>query len=131
MFGCILNPAGIAQIVVGLSIFNSESYVPQRWHTTLLIWGFTVVPFLGSLYFRKMVDVLQTLGSICHIVFFVVCIALLAVLGKRSTPGFVFNTLTHDVSGWTNPGVAWGIGLLTVTLPLVGKHSDVRTPQQT
>ncbi|KAJ9667485.1 hypothetical protein H2201_002354 [Coniosporium apollinis] len=125
MFGCILNPAALAQIVVGLSVFNSESYVPQRWHTTLLIWGFTVVPFLGSLYFRKMVDVLETFGSICHIVFFVVCIAVLAVLGERSTPGFVFNTLTHDVSGWTDPGVAWGIGLLTVTLPLVGFDSVI------
>jgi hypothetical protein len=32
----------------------------------------------------------------------------------------VFNTLTHDISGWTNPGVAFGLGLLTMTFPITG-----------
>ncbi|KAI1842938.1 hypothetical protein JX266_010956 [Neoarthrinium moseri] len=41
-------------------------------------------------------------------------------MAQRSSARYVFQTLTHDVSGWTNPAVAWGIGLLTVTYPLTG-----------
>lgn len=41
-------------------------------------------------------------------------------MGKKSSVGFVFTTLTQDASGWTNPAIAWGLGLLTVTYPLTG-----------
>jgi choline transport protein len=41
-------------------------------------------------------------------------------LARRSTPDFVFNTLTTGQSGWTNPGVSWGLGLLTVTFAVSG-----------
>jgi len=48
--------------------------------------------------------------------------------------------LTHDVSGWSDPAVAWGIGLLTVTFPLSGfdgvlhmsdevKEAKIRVPR--
>lgn len=58
------------------------------------------------------------IGGICHTVFFIISVITLGVCARRSTTDFVFNTLTHDMSGWTDPAVAWGIGLLTVTFPI-------------
>lgn len=52
---------------------------------------------------------------------FTASIVTLVVLAEHSSIGYVFRTLTTDVSGWTNPPVAWGIGLLTVTYPLTGE----------
>ncbi|ORY19759.1 GABA permease [Clohesyomyces aquaticus] len=117
---CTSNPALISNIVVGLAIFNNPEYVPQRWHVTLIMWAITIFPFLGNFWFRKLLNPLEAVGAICHVVFFIVSIITLVVLAQRSTVEYVFHTLTHDVSGWTNPAVAWGIGLLTVTYPLTG-----------
>jgi amino acid transporter len=84
------------------------------------MWAITIFPFLGNFWFKKLLAPLEAVGAICHVVFFIVSIITLVVLAQRSTVDYVFNTLTHDASGWTNPVVAWGLGLLTVTYPLAG-----------
>jgi amino acid transporter len=114
------SPAYLASVVQGLVIFNYDSYAPQRWHTTLIMWGFIVLPVVWNLWFRRLLNTLEMIGGICHVVFFIVSVITLAILARRSTPDFVFNTLTNDLSGWTNPTVAWSIGLLTVAFPITG-----------
>ena len=104
-----------------LDNFNNPDYVPKRWHATLIMWAITIFPFMSNFWFRKLLRPLEALGAICHVVFFFASIITLAVLAEKSTVQYVFHTLTHDVSGWKNPAVAWGIGLLTVTYPLTGK----------
>lgn len=115
------SPAYLSNVVQGLVIFNYPAYVPQRWHATLIMWGFIVVPVVWNLWFRRLLNSLEMIGGICHVVFFICSVVTLAVLARRSTADYVFNTLTNDLSGWTNPAVAWGIGLLTVTFPISGK----------
>ena len=117
---CTSNPALISNIVVSLIGFNDKGYVPERWHATLIMWAMTMVPFVGNFWLPKFINALETAGAVCHVVFFVVSIATLAAMGEKSTAGYVFGTLTHDVSGWKQPAVAWGLGLLTVTYPLTG-----------
>lgn len=112
------SPAYLANVVQGLVIFNYDTYVPERWHGTLLMWGFILIPVIWNFYFRKMLNTLEMIGGVCHTVFFIISIITLSVCARRSTTEFVFNTLTHDMSGWTDPAVAWGIGLLTVTFPI-------------
>jgi hypothetical protein len=85
------------------------------------MWAFSLTVLTGNFWFRRILKVLQTIGAICHVVFFLVSMITLLVLARRSTPGFVFATLTHDLSGWNNPTVAWGIGLLTVTYSVAGE----------
>lgn len=117
---CTSNPALISNIIVGFASFNNPAYVTKRWHITLLMWSITVLPFLANFWFRKLLNPIQGVGAFCHIVFFFASIITLATLAQRSTNEYVFRTLTNDVSGWANPAVAWGIGLLTVTYPLTG-----------
>ena len=118
------SPAYLANLVEGLIIFNYESYVPHRWHGTLIMWGFIVVPVVWNFWFKKLLNPLEMVGGICHVIFFFVSVVILAVLAQHSTSEFVFSTLTHDVSGWTNPAVAWGIGLLTVTFPITSESEN-------
>ena len=114
------SPAFLANIVQGLAIFNYPEYTPQRWHGTLIMWGFILVPVLWNFYFRRMLNTLEMVGGVCHVVFFIVSVITLAVCARRSSSEFVWNTVTHDLSGWTNPTVAWGLGLLTVAFPVTG-----------
>lgn len=87
------------------------------------MWCATILPFVANLWFKKLFNPIQAVGAVCHIVFFFVSIITLLVLAERSTAAYVFGTLTHGSSGWTNPAIAWGIGLLTVTYPLTDKSS--------
>jgi hypothetical protein len=87
------------------------------------MWGFIIIPVVWNFWFRKLQNSLELIGGICHVIFFIVSIIVLAVLAQHSSSGFVFNTLTHDLSGWTNPAAAWSIGLLTVAFPITSESS--------
>ncbi|GKT58329.1 LPXTG-domain-containing protein [Colletotrichum tofieldiae] len=84
-----------------------------------------VLPFAFNLYFRKLLDVFEIIGGILHIVLFIAFISVLIAFGQRSSPEYVFRTLTSDVSGWNNPGASWGLGLLTVTFSVTGFDSVI------
>jgi amino acid transporter len=137
---CTSNPAAIANGIIALAVFNYPEYVPERWHITMTMWAAILLPFFCNFYFRKLVNPVETFGAISHVVLFIVSIVTLVTLAERSTAEFVFTTLTHDVSGWKNSAVSWGIGLLTVTFPLTGfdgvlhmsdevKRARVRVPR--
>jgi len=102
-------------------IFNNPNYNPASWHTAMIMWAFILIPLVFNLYFRKLLNTFETIGGILHVVFFIVTIITLAALAQRSTTDFVFKTLVTDVSGWTNPAVSFGIGLLTVVFPVAGE----------
>jgi hypothetical protein len=76
--------------------------------------AFILVPLHFNLYFRRVLNTLETIGSIVHVVFFIVTIITLSTLAEYSTTDYVFKTITTGISGWTNPGVSFGNGLLTV-----------------
>jgi choline transport protein len=94
------------------------------------MWGVIMIPFLFNLWFRQLLNVFELLGGVFHITFFIASIVTLAVLARHSTLDFVFNTLTTGQSGWTNPSVSWGIGLLTLVFAISGAqwHPTVHIP---
>ncbi|KAF9701300.1 hypothetical protein EKO04_000141 [Ascochyta lentis] len=101
----------------GLIIFNSPNYEPKAWHPTVFLIAFLIVPLILNLYLRKIINYLETIGGILHVVFFVGIITTLCTLAERSTPEFVFKTL-HTDAGWNNPGVAFSIGMLATAYPI-------------
>jgi hypothetical protein len=117
---CAGPPAIISNIITSLAVFNYSTYQPKAWHTTLIMWGLILVPFVFNLWFRQLLNIFELLGGLLHIIFFITSIITLVVLARRSTADFVFNTLTTGQSGWNNPGVCWGLGLLTVTFAVSG-----------
>ncbi|KAI8931379.1 hypothetical protein NX059_011712 [Plenodomus lindquistii] len=101
----------------GLLIFNIADYEPKPWHSTVFLIGFLAIPLFLNLYLRRIINYLETMGGILHIVAFVAVITVLCTLGKRSTPEYVFKTL-HTDAGWENPGVAFSIGMLATAYPI-------------
>ncbi|KAH7072139.1 amino acid/polyamine transporter I [Paraphoma chrysanthemicola] len=122
-FACSGPPSILANMITSLAIFNNENYVPERWHTSLIMIAIMLVPFTFNLWFRKVIDAFEMTGGILHICLFVVLIVVLIVFGPRSDPDFVFKTLTWEESGWNNPGVSWGLGLLSMTFSVTGADS--------
>ena len=126
MFGTASATAFAANILSAMIIFNNPDYNPLGWHTAMFMWVFAFIPLVFNLYFRHLLNTLEMIGAILHVVFFIVTIITLAAMANRSTVDYVFNTLTTGVSGWTNPGVSFGIGLLTAVFPLAGNFVITR-----
>src|ERR1700761_3228988 len=51
---CAAVPFISALCIQGLIILNSPTYVPQRWHSTLLMWAFLTIPVLCNIFGRKL-----------------------------------------------------------------------------
>src|SRR5262249_22767912 len=126
MFGTASATAFAANIMSALIIFNNSDYNPVGWHTAMFMWVFAFIALVFNLYFRHLLKALEMIGAILHVVFFIVTIITLAAMAERSSVDYVFKTLTTGVSGWTNPGVSFGIGLLTSVFPLAGNFVITR-----
>ena len=122
-FACSGPPSILANMITSLAIFNNPTYTPERWHTSLIMIAIMIVPFTFNLWFRKLIDAFEITGGILHICLFIVVIIIFVVFGPRSSPEFVFKTLTWEESGWNNKGVSWGLGLLSMTFSVTGADS--------
>ncbi|KAF2750888.1 amino acid transporter [Sporormia fimetaria CBS 119925] len=131
VLSCVAPLSFLALITQTLIGFWDLTYQPKPWHVTLIMWAFLVAAIVCNLFLRKILNTLETIGGICHVVFFIVIIAVLATLGGRSSPSFVFGTVVSDVSGWNNSGVSFHIGLLAVILPLFGYDSVIHMVDET
>ncbi|KAJ4312879.1 hypothetical protein N0V94_007219 [Neodidymelliopsis sp. IMI 364377] len=107
----------MSNTLLGLIIFNKPDYEPQAWHPTVFLIAFLIIPLILNLYLRRIINYLETIGGVFHVVLFVAIITTLCTLSKRSTPEFVFTTL-HTDAGWDNPGVAFSIGMLATAYPI-------------
>lgn len=125
---CTSGPATLIQAMISLW---DPSYHFAKWHTTLLMWALLAGALLCNVFLRRILNVMETLGGLLHIIFFVVIVTILTTMGRRSTTGFVFNTLTSDLSGWNNPGICFNAGMLSVLLPLSGADSVLHMIDET
>lgn len=110
----------IGTSIQGLIILNHDNYVPERWHGTLIAWAVFAIPVFVNIFARKALEPIELVGICTHITFFLAWIITLAVLAPHSSASFVFTTNMFGLSGWTNNGVQWCVGLLSAAFPLTG-----------
>ena len=125
------SPAYLAQGAQALISLNNPNYAPQPWHTTLLMCAFVVPPVAANFWFKKILKWMEMVGAIGHGAFWVATIIALSVAGPRSSHTFVWGTLTNDRSGWTQRGVAFGIGLLPIAFPITAFDGVLHMSKQT
>ena len=74
IINCAGPPAIISNIITALAVFNYETYQPKAWHTTLIMWGLILVPFVFNLWFRQLLNTFELLGGLLHVIFFITSI---------------------------------------------------------
>lgn len=104
----------------GIIVLNNPNYVYERWHGTLIMWALLILTFVVNVWFIKLLPLIELLGGICHVTFFIALLVTLVCLAPRSSADFVFTTLLNE-GGWKSDGISWCIGLLTVTFCFVGE----------
>ncbi|KAK3683234.1 hypothetical protein LTR37_020428 [Vermiconidia calcicola] len=82
--------------------------------------AFTFPPVIANLWFREILNPMETVGAVVHAAFFIATVVLLGVSGPRVPDSQVWNNLTVGTSGWTLPGVTFGLGLLPAAFSTAG-----------
>ena len=100
-------------------MLNHPDYNFKRWHGTMLMWALMALSYTINVFFNRLLPLIELIGGICHIAFYVALLVPLVILSPRSSAEFVFTQFV-DESGWNNNGVSWCVGLLTVTFCFVG-----------
>lgn len=131
IIGASASGSILATNLQGVVAFLVPTYEPKVWHQTFIMWGFLLLALCINVFLRSILNIGETLGGVFHVLFFIACIIVMTTLGERTGSKFVFQTLTTEISGWTNPGVCFSVGLLSAIAPLAGYDSILHMIDET
>jgi amino acid transporter len=101
-------------------VLNYPDYAYERWHGTLLMWAIILLMFVINVWGIRLLPVIELIGGICHVVFFIVLLITLVVLAPQQPASFVFTEFLNN-GGWSSDGVSFCVGLLTAVYSLSGQ----------
>jgi amino acid transporter len=109
--------------IQGLIILNHATYVPKRWHGTLLVIAVVIVCGFFNTVLARRLPLVEKCVLVLHVLgFFGIMIPLL-VLAPRSTSREVWTTFND--AGWGSKGLSCLVGILAPVVALLG--SDAAT----
>lgn len=113
-------------VVQGLISINHDTYIPERWQSTLLIVagaiGITLFNIFGAKHLPLAEGIFVTGHFFC---FFPVIIILLVLAPKRSTRE-VFLEFSDNGAGWPNVGWSTLVGQVSAVFAVLGSDSVAR-----
>ncbi|KAI0149450.1 amino acid/polyamine transporter I [Pestalotiopsis sp. NC0098] len=112
--------AYLAQSLLSIVVLWFPGFEVAPWQNALVMAAFCVPPLVANLWFRRIVVAMEWIGALGHGIFWVASIAVLSALSTRSSHAAVWASLTTGESGWAQPGVAFGIGVLPLAFPTTG-----------
>ncbi|ETS75560.1 hypothetical protein PFICI_12504 [Pestalotiopsis fici W106-1] len=112
--------AYLAQSLLSVVVLWYPDYEVLPWQNALVMAAFCIPPLVANLWLKRIVVAMEWIGALGHGVFWVASIAVLSALGTRGSHAAVWANLTTGVSGWDQPGVAFGIGILPLAFPTTG-----------
>jgi choline transport protein len=54
-------------MIQGLAVYNNPTYVPQRWHATLMMILLGGILTIGTTILKKLLPLWETLGGVLHV----------------------------------------------------------------
>lgn len=120
----------VASQIQSMVLLNDSGYIPKQWHGTLIMWAIILGSGLVNIYGIKIMPALQMMGGILHITLFIALVVPIILLSRRSTSQFVFTELFTAEGGWESPGIAWCLGMLTVTYCFLGFDGAIHMSEE-
>lgn len=130
---CVLGwQTGIASIaflaggqIQGLVILNNGSYVPERWHGTLLVIAVATFAILFNTLLARKLPLIEGIVLVLHIFGFFAVFITMWVLGPRTPAKEVFSGF-QDNAGWGSVGLSVLVGQLSPIFALLGADAVSR-----
>jgi len=95
----------------------------------MIMWAVLVLNFGINVYGITILPMLQLMGGIFHVGFFVVLVVPLVLLSPRSSAKFVFTEVVNE-GGYQSDGLSWCIGLLTVVYCFLGFDGAIHMSEE-
>lgn len=105
----IASAYGSATVLQGTIVLARPSYVPQAWHTILIMWGWALFATSINLTTGRLIARFEAITLVLHLVGFFGVLIPLVYLSSHNNAGFVFNTFYNN-GGWPNMGLAFLVG---------------------
>ncbi|KAI9702718.1 MAG: hypothetical protein M1820_006102 [Bogoriella megaspora] len=99
-------------IVQGLLILNHPTYVPQRWHGTLMACAMLAVALLINLLLGRQLPRFEIFMLAVYIAGFIGLVVPVTRLSTHKSAAEVF-TVFQNLGGWSTQGVSFFVGFLT------------------
>lgn len=103
---------------------NNPNYIPERWHVTLMIIAVVAFCVFINVFVARRLPLVEGCLAILHFAGIFVVIIVLWVLAPRNNAHDAFLQLTNN-GGWSSNGLSMMVGLLPLTLCLLGFDSQV------
>ncbi|OQO11771.1 hypothetical protein B0A48_03498 [Cryoendolithus antarcticus] len=120
----------VAGIIQGLIVLNNENYVPERWHATLLIIAVVAFCVVVNIFVARRLPLVEGVLAICHFAGIFIVIIVLWTLAPRNNAHDAFLKFSNN-GGWSSDGLSFMVGLLPLTLCLLGFDSQVHMSEET
>ncbi|KAH7074675.1 amino acid/polyamine transporter I [Paraphoma chrysanthemicola] len=120
----------LAGQIQGVAILNNPAYVPERWHTTLLMWAVVLVSYAQNIWGVGLLPAFELFAGAMHVLLFIVLFITMLVLGRNASAEFVFTGFVNQ-TGWENRGVVWFVGLLPCIWCIIGFDGAIHLSEET
>jgi choline transport protein len=109
-------------MIQGLAALNYPSYVFERWHGTLILYGIIFLSLFVNTYLARILPEIEAVVLLLHVIGFFVVLIPLVYLAPPGSAHSVFGTFTND-SGWSK-GLSFCIGLATSMFSFIGRSQS-------
>ncbi|KAF2843012.1 amino acid transporter [Patellaria atrata CBS 101060] len=113
----------------GLVILNNPSYVPERWHGTMIVIAIVTFCQLFNTFLARRLPLVEGIVLVLHIFGFFAVLITLWVLGPKAPAKEVFTTFT-DGGGWGNTGLSCLVGMLSPVFSFIGPDSATHMSEE-
>ena len=112
----------IGELILGMVTINDQSFVPQRWHATLLIIATTIALASFNIFFGKRLADAENVFFTFHILSAItIIVVLLAMTPEKQTAKAVFVEFTDNGGGWSSMGLSVMVGQVTAIFVVLGQ----------
>ena len=119
----------MGEVILGIIAINDQSFVPQRWHATLLIIA-TVLALAGFNFLagKWLADAENYFFAFHILAFLPVIVTLLAMTPEKQTAKAVFTQFTDNGAGWSSMSLTVMVGQVSCIFVVLGVSFTLQFP---
>jgi choline transport protein len=112
-------------------VINSQpSYVPERWHGTLMVFALIAICLIFNTFLSKFLPQVETAILFLHITLFVVVLIVITVMSPtKSTDSEVWTQFLNE-GGYESKGLSFFVGLITPVFAFSGADGAVHMSEE-
>lgn len=119
----------IATMLQGIIVLTNPSYVPENWHTVLIIWAATLFAVMVNSTTSRAIAKFEGAILILHLAGFFGVLVPMVYFAPHNDPKMVFTTF-FNTGGWSTQGLSFFVGFPAIAGSLLGADCAVHMSEE-